>query len=72
MGAASPAFFAALVQSSREDAVVVVDDVQGEEGIPRGKGDVLLDVLERDGFTVEIVETEPGYLMAIGRRREEG
>jgi predicted O-methyltransferase YrrM len=49
-------------------AVIVVDDVQpiGDHG--RGKGELLLDVLAGDGFTVTIAETEPGYEMAVASR----
>lgn len=49
-------------------AVVVVDDVQQIDECERGKGELLLDVLERDGFTVQTFDTEPRYQMAVAKR----
>lgn len=51
---------------------IVIDDVQaiherGQEPIERGKGDLLLDRLAADGFTVDLHVTEPGYRMAVAR-----
>jgi hypothetical protein len=53
--------------------VIVIDDVQPieepfVEKLERGKGDLLLDALEATGYTVEIFETEPDYLMAVATR----
>lgn len=55
-------------------AVIAIDDIQPivdqRLGIAaeRGKGDLLLDVLDRDGWTVMIVDTVPGYRMAVASR----
>lgn len=68
-GSADPAEAVAQYQAARlaDRAVIVVDDVQPIGQQAWGKGDLLLDALERDGFTVEVVDTEPGYRMAIAR-----
>lgn len=49
-------------------AVIVIDDIQPIGLVERGKGDLLLDVLEADGWTVAIMDTEPGYRMAVATR----
>lgn len=59
--------------SLADDAMIVIDDIQPihedhHDPLERGKGDLLLDVLEADGWSVEIHETEPDYLMAVATR----
>jgi predicted O-methyltransferase YrrM len=50
------------------NAVIAVDDVQPIGEIVRGKGDLLLDELACDGFSLTVYETEPGYRMAVAKR----
>lgn len=66
-GAASPAEAVTQYESAllSPEAVVVVDDIQAIDTYVQGKGTELLSTLERDGFSVEIFDTEPGYLMAV-------
>ena len=52
----------------KSQATVVIDDVQQLPGQERGKGNILLDLLEQDGFTVTVYDTEPGYRMAVAKR----
>ncbi len=68
-GAADPAEALAQYEAAMlaQWVVVVVDDVQEFAGHNHGKGDLLLDRLQEDGFDVEVHETEPGYLMAVAR-----
>jgi predicted O-methyltransferase YrrM len=55
------------------DAVVVIDDVQhsdiGGIDLEHGKGNLLLERLQHDGFDVTVLATEPGYAMAVARAR---
>ena len=67
-GSASPEEALAQYEAAaRADGpvVVVIDDVQAIAGTERGKGNLLLDRLIGDLYTVEIVDTEPGYRMAV-------
>jgi predicted O-methyltransferase YrrM len=50
------------------EATVVIDDIQPIGHSQQGKGDALLGLLEDDGFTVSIYDTEPGYRMAVAKR----
>lgn len=52
-----------------KDAVIVIDDVQTVYPYARGKGDLLIEILEEDGFEVAVYNTEPPhYKMAVARR----
>lgn len=74
-GAAQPQQAVDQYRAARlsDDAVIAIDDIQpiaaGDvERLERGKGDLLLDVLAADGWTVDIHKTIPGYLMAVATR----
>jgi hypothetical protein len=60
--------FRAAEQKLAPSALVVVDDIQPIEDLPLGKGTKLLPVVEGEGWQVDTIPTEPGYLMAILRR----
>jgi len=69
-GSASPseAVMQYLAAPLSPTATVVIDDVQRIGMQEQGKGDALLDLLTKDGFKVEISDTEHGYLMAVATR----
>lgn len=69
-GAADPSEAVDQYRAARlaEHPVIVMDDVQPIGEQQRGKADLLLDVLAEDGFQVRIIDTEPGYLMAVAHR----
>lgn len=70
-GAMSPGEAVSQYRAAKlaKKAVIAIDDVQSFFPYKRGKGDLLLDVLEDDGWDVSVVETEwPNYKMAIARR----
>lgn len=69
-GSANPAEALAQYEAAKlaDTAVVAIDDVQLLEGFEHGKGDLLLDRLDADGFVVEVNDTEPGYRMAVAHR----
>ncbi len=69
-GSANPAEALAQYEAARlaDNATVAIDDVQTLGGLPHGKGNLLLDRLRDDGFTVEIVDTHPDYKMAVAQR----
>lgn len=73
-GAADPAQAVEQYEAANlaPDAVIVIDDIQPIKLAPgnaldRGKGDLLLDRLEADGWTVTVHDTEKGYRMAVAR-----
>jgi len=49
-------------------AIIAIDDVQPIDDFGQGKGTRLLPKLESSGWRVDVVKTEPGYLMALLRR----
>lgn len=69
-GSANPAEAVAQYEAATlaDGVVIAIDDVQAFNGNEHGKGDLLLDRLRADGFTVELHDTEPGYRMAVARR----
>lgn len=69
-GGASPQETAEQYEAARlaDRAIVVIDDVHDFGGNRLGKGGIAIGLLERDGFRVQIHDTEPGYRMAVAAR----
>src|SRR3990167_9278189 len=69
-GAASPeeamAQFEAAEHSLHVGSVILIDDIQSfAEAGAQGKGTLLVPALVEKGWQVDIVPTEPGFLMAV-------